>query len=137
MIYESKVSFTSFDNNGNEKVCKERYIVENAESFGDAEAQTYQTCDGEDNLDVTDIKRSKLKEIANKRQDEKDVIWFADIQDTFVDDNGEEKYNVYKVAFYSTTFDNAKAFITEYLKQGYDDMELISLKKSNFVDVID
>lgn len=137
MIYESKVSFTSFDNNGNEKICKQRYIVEDAETFGDAETQTYQTCYGEDNLDVTDIKRSKLKEIANKRQDEKDVIWIADIQDTFVDDNGEEKYNVYKVAFYSTTFDNAKAFITEYLKQGYGDMELISLKKSNFVDVID
>lgn len=135
MIYESKVSFTSFDNNG-KKVCKQRYIVENAETFFDAETQTYQTCDGEDNLDVTDIKRSKLKEIANKRQDVTGVIWIADIQDTSVDDNGEEKYNVYKVAFYSTTFDNAKAFITEYLKQGYGDRELISLKKSNFVDVI-
>ena len=136
MIYESKVSFTKIDKNGNEKVYKEKYIIEDASSFGDAELLTYQTCDGESNLDVTDIKRSKLKEVANKRENDTNVIWIADVQDTFVDDNGEEKYNVYKIAFYASTFDDANNFITEYLKQGYGDMELVSLKKSNFVDVI-
>lgn len=135
MIYESKVSFTSFDNNGNEKVFKQRYIVENAESFGDAETQTYQMCDGEDNLDVTDIKRSRLKEILNKRTSGDEYIWIAEVRDTFTNDEGEEQELTYKVAFYSKTIDSAMAYIKEYLRQGYD-MELISLKKSNFVDVI-
>lgn len=136
MIYEVKVSFVTIDEkSGNEKVCKERYIVGNALRFNHAEnAAELQVVAKE--VDVTDIKRSRLKEILNKRTSGDESIWIAEVKDTFTNDDGEEKYNVYKVAFYSTTFDNAKAFITEYLKQGYGDMELISLKKSNFVDII-
>ena len=46
MIHESKIAFTKVDDNGNDKVIKERYLIAEAESFGDAEEQTYDFCDG-------------------------------------------------------------------------------------------
>ena len=135
MIYETKCSFIKVDDNGNDKVVKERYIVEEAESFGDAEKQTYDFCDGETDLDVIDVKRSKIKEILNKRNSADDAIWIAELQDVFTNDDGEEKYIVYKVAFFAKTFDSAMAYITEYMKQGYN-LELVSIKKSKIADVI-
>jgi hypothetical protein len=135
MIYETKCSFIKVDDNGNDKVVKERYIVEEAENFGDAEKQTYDFCDGETDLDVIDVKRSKLKEILNKRNSDDDAIWIAELQDVFTNDDGEEKYIVYKVAFFAKTFDSAMAYITEYMKQGYN-LELVSIKKSKIADVI-
>jgi hypothetical protein len=135
MIYETKCSFIKVDDNGNDKVVKERYIVEEAENFGDAEKQTYDFCDGETDLDVIDVKRSKLKEILNKRNSDDDAIWIAELQDVFTNDDGDEKYIVYKVAFFAKTFDSAMAYITEYMKQGYN-LELVSIKKSKIADVI-
>ena len=64
-----------------------------------------------------------------------EYIWIAEVQDTFTNDEGEEQEINYKVAFYSKTIDSAMAYVKEYLRQGYD-MKIVSLKKSNFVDVI-
>ena len=135
MIHESKIAFTRVDDNGNDKVIKERYLIAEAESFGDAEEQTYDFCEGEKGLDVIDVKRSKIKEILNKRNSSDDAIWIAELQDVFTNDDGEEKYIVYKVAFFAKTFDSAMAYITEYMKQGYN-LELVSIKKSKIADVI-
>jgi len=86
-------------------------------------------------LDVTKIKRSNIKEVANKRNLTTDKVWIAQLQDVFVDDEGVEKPIKYKIAFFSETYESANDFIIEYSKQGYQ-MSLVSMKLSNFNDVI-
>jgi hypothetical protein len=135
MIYESKCAFIKIDDNGNDKAIKEKYLISDAVTFGDAEAQTYEYCNGETDLDVIDVKRSKIKEILNVRQSQEESIWIAELQDVFTTDDGEEKYTVYKMAFFAKNFDCAMAYIIEYIKQGYN-LELITLKKTKFKDVI-
>ena len=134
MLYESKVSFTKIVK-GNDKVMKEKYMVAEAESFGDAETQTYEFCDGETDLDVIDVKRSKVREIINTRTDENDVIFVADIADTQINEEGEEVELIYKWALFANDFDQAYKRINEYLKQGYN-MQAVGMKKTKFVDVI-
>lgn len=134
MLYESKVSFTKIVK-GNDKVMKEKYMVAEAESFGDAETQTYEFCDGETDLDVIDVKRSKVREIINTRTDEKDVIFVADIADTQINEEGEEVELIYKWALFANDFDQAYKRVNEYLKQGYN-MQAVGMKKTKFVDVI-
>ena len=134
MLYESKVSFTKIVN-GNDKVMKEKYMVAEAESFGDAETQTYEFCDGETDLDVIDVKRSKVREIINTRTDENDVIFVADIADTQINEEGEEVELIYKWALFASDFDQAYKRVNEYLKQGYN-MQAVGMKKTKFVDVI-
>lgn len=131
MLYEVQISYTTLD----DKAVKEQYLIEAQEFFANAEHEMYKRFNANDNLDVTKIKRSNIKEVANQRNQPTDKVWIAQMQDVFVDDDGEEKPIKYKVAFFSDTYDNANAFIIEYAKQGYQ-MSLISLKLSNFDDII-
>lgn len=135
MIYEGKISYSTIDDNGNEKVAKESYIVPFAESFGDAEKQLYEFCDGETDLDVTNITRSKLKEIMNTRSDENENVFVAEIADTQVNENGEEVELVYKLALFALNLDDAYTKMKDYLKQGYN-MTLIAIRKTKIKDVI-
>ena len=135
MIHESKIAFTKVDDNGNDKVIKERYLIAEAESFGDAEEQTYDFCDGETGLDVIDVKRSKIKEILNSRDTGDDKIFVADIADVQHNDDGDEVEIIYKVALFAPNVDAAYNYIKSYLKQGYN-MTLVGLKKTKYNEVI-
>ena len=135
MIHESKIAFTRVDDNGNDKVIKERYLIAEAESFGDAEEQTYDFCEGETGLDVIDVKRSKIKEILNSRDTGDDKIFVADIADVQHNDDGDEVEIIYKVALFAPNVDAAYNYIKSYLKQGYN-MTLVGLKKTKYNEVI-
>lgn len=134
MIYEASVQYTGRDNDGNDITVKEKYVLEDEPSFSSVEERLYKIFLDKD-FDVTAIKRSKIKEIANRRVGQEDLMWISEVQDVFHDDAGNEKYMKYKILFYSRTFDTAKTFITEYIKQGYD-MTLVSLKLTKFIDVL-
>jgi len=135
MIYEIQAQFTKIDNKGNEKVIKEKYMVENAEAFGDAETQGYEYCKGETDLEIVAIKRSKVREIINKRNTDDDRVWVADIADVRTNDDGEEVEIVYKVALYAISWDDANEKVKKYLEQGFD-MTILAIKKTKFLEVI-
>lgn len=136
MIYEVTINYTKFDEEKQtEKSVKENFIVNEAESFADAETQAYEYCKAFKDAEVVAIKQSKIKEIANERKDTDDAIWLAEMQDVFIDDNDNEKPIKYRVLFHSQTYESANAFITDYAKQGYD-MQLVSLKLTKFSEVI-
>lgn len=135
MIHEVTIAFTVAGKNGEGKTVKEQYLVDNRNLFAEVEDTMYVGFDGYKDLDVIAVKRSRIKEIINTRQSEDDLIWMAELQDTFVDDDGKEKYIKYKVVLYSKTFDTAKAFISEYIKQGYN-LALVSLKLTKFEEVL-
>ena len=98
MIHESKIAFTRVDDNGNDKVIKERYLIAEAESFGDAEEQTYDFCEGETGLDVIDVKRSKIKEILNSR------------------DTGDDRFSLPTLPTYNTmTMERRQSLFTKLL----------------------
>ena len=131
MIYEATISYKN--EKGNTE--KESYVLNDKESWSDVEMTFYLSFDGYKELDVESIKRSKIKEIANSRESEGDLLWMAEMMDVFHDDEGNEKPLKYKILFFSKTYESANAFITEYSKQGYD-MSLVSLKLTKFADVL-
>ena len=135
MIYEGQISFVARDDKGKENNIKESLIVRNVENFESAAKSLLSAFQSADDFDVISLKRSKIKEIANNRENEEDLLWLAELQDVFLDDNGKEKYIKYKVLFFSKTYDSASEFITEYAKQGYD-MQLVSLKLTKNIDII-
>jgi len=136
MIYEIQVQYTTIDpKSGNDKIAREKYLVENVETFAEAEAKGYEWCDGETNLDVIAVKRSKVKEIINTRQSNEDLIWIAEMQDVFTTDDGDEKYIKYKVILFAKTIASAHAIMENYIKQGYN-MELIGVKLTGFENLL-
>lgn len=138
MIYEVQITYITVDNKGNDKNVKNNLVVQNAISFADAEEAGYEYGQGLNlnELDVVGVKRSKIKEILNTCQHNDDLIWQAELMDVFYDDDGNEKEIKYKTILFAQSFDSAKAFISEYMRQGYDNMSLVSLKLTKFTTVI-
>ena len=135
MIYEATLTYITVDKNGNDKVDKSMYVIDGCEVFAEVENMLYERFAGENSLDVVAIKRSKIKEIANERKYDDEKVYLSEVEDVYTDDNGEEKSLRYKILFYAKDFDGAKAFISEFIKQGFN-MNLVSLKLTKFDDVI-
>lgn len=136
MIYEATTTHIVIDDNGNDKLVKGNYIIDYVETFSDVEQLLFNTLEpSHSNFDVTAIKRSKLREVIDKREDADESIFVADIADTQTNDDGEELEIVYKIALHADNIDSAYAKLKEYLKQGYS-MTIVAIKKTKIVDVL-
>ena len=139
MIYETSIKTTTVDNKGNDKVITSRYIIENAELFGEVESKLYEEFGNETGFEVTSIKISKLKEIINEApQGEAECkIYFATIIDRFYDaDKDETTETQYTVALHACDINEAHKAIDQYMKQGMEDMELVGLKCTKYISVL-
>ena len=139
MIFEASIKTTIVDKNGNDKTLVSRYIVENAELFGEAESKLYDEFGSETGFEVASIKISKLKEIINEtpQGDAECKIYFATIIDRFYDaDKDETTETQYTVALHAHDINEAHKAIDQYMKQGMEDMELVGLKCTKYLEVL-
>jgi len=139
MIFETSIKTTIVDKNGNDKVLTSRYIVENAELFGEVENKLYEEFGNENGFEVATIKISKLKEIINEApQGEVECkIYFANIIDRFYDaDKDETTETPYVVALHAHDINEAHKAIDQYMTQGMEDMELVGLKCTKYISVL-
>lgn len=135
MIYEATISYVKIDTNGNDKTVKEQYIIENADLFTEVEMRMHNNFGTLPNYDVTAIKRSRIHEVCNVRDDEDDKIYVATLVDTFTNEDGSEKEVKYQVAFFADDIANAHAFIEKYADQGYN-MRISGIKETSFINVL-
>jgi hypothetical protein len=136
-MYEGTITYTTVDNKGNDKNVKENYILEHCESFSDAEEQLFNDGDGRAAIDVVAIKRSPLKEIVNERENEEQKVFIATIIDKFYDaDKDETTETQYTVALHAHDINEAHKAIDQYMKQGMEDMELVGLKCTKYLEVL-
>ena len=139
MLYETSIKTTVVDKNGNDKTLVSRYIIENAELFAQVEKKLYEEFGYETGFEVATIKISKLKEIINEApQDDTDCkIYFATIIDRFYDaDKDETTETQYTVALHANDINEAHKAIDQYMKQGMEDMELVGLKCTKYLEVL-
>ena len=139
MLYETSIKTTVVDKNGNDKTLVSRYIIENAELFGEVEGKLYEEFGSMTGFEVLSIKISKLREIINERPqgDLECRIYFATIVDRFYDgDKDETTETKYTVALHAHNIDEAHKGIDQYMKQGMEDMELVGLKCTKYISVL-
>ena len=139
MIYETSIKTIIVDRNGNDKTLVSRYIIENAELFGEVESKLYEEFGNETGFEVATIKISKLREIINEapQGDTECKIYFATIVDKFYDaDKDETTETQYTVALHAHDINEAHKAIDQYMKQGMEDMELVGLKCNKYISVL-
>jgi hypothetical protein len=120
-------------------VVTNKYIVENAELFGEVENKLYKVFGGVTGFEVSTIKISKLREIINEApQGETECkIYFATIIDRFYDADKDETTEMqYTVALHAHDINEAHKAIDQYMKQGMEDMELVGLKCTKYLEVL-
>lgn len=136
MIYEGQVTYKGLDEkNGGERTIKENYVIEHALTFTEAENALLSELTGYNDVDVCALKRSKVMEIANKRNSYEEYIWEATIKSVFLNDDGSETETVYKILLFAKKVEEAMEFINNYMKEDMY-MEFVGLKKTKFVDVL-
>lgn len=137
MIYEGTIRYETITNKGNVKTIRESYLVENVDTFSQAEIAltTYALASNINDVDVVSLKRSKIKEIANQNRDT-EPMFIATLVDVFTGEEGIEKELTYDIAFFALNIEQAHNFIRLYAQQGYC-MEMKALKQAKFIDVID
>lgn len=138
MIFETAIKTTTVDNKGNDKVVTSRHIIENAELFGEVESKLYEEFGSITGFEVATIKISKLREIINEAPQGDEVkIYFATIVDKFYDaDKDETTETKYVVALHAHDINEAHKAIDQYMKQGMEDMELVGLKCTKYLEVL-
>jgi hypothetical protein len=139
MIFETAIKITIVDKKGNDKVVTNKYIVENAELFGEVEGKLYEEFGNFPNFVVLSIKtNNKIREVINEKPDGDDEckIFYATICDFFTDDNGKTKEIPYVVVAFAHDMTEAKAAVDQYMRQGLEDMELKAIKETKFINVL-
>lgn len=134
MIYEGTIKYETTTKKGNTKTVRESYLIEDAETFNDAEYMLFKEFQDKTGIDVVSLKRSKIKEIANTNRDT-EPMFIATLVDVFTDENGIEKELTYDIAFFALNIEQAHNFIRLYAQQGYC-MEMKALKQAKFLDVL-
>lgn len=134
MIYEGTIKYETTTKKGNTKTVRESYLIEDAETFNDAEYTLFKEFQDKTGIDVVSLKRSKIKEIANTNRDT-EPMFIATLVDVFTDENGIEKELTYDIAFFALNIEQAHNFIRLYAQQGYC-MEMKALKQAKFLDVL-
>lgn len=135
MFYELSLKRNTVSESGREKEVSEKYIIEGAELFCEAEVKALGYFNGECN--VTAIKQSKIREFINNDADTDNDIYLSCVADVYIDEkSGQEKELKYVVAVFATSVDDATKKTLEYMKQGLNDFVLNSVKKTKFLEVI-
>lgn len=134
MFYEVTSKRFIVDAKGNDKEIAEKYLFENIEFFAEAEQKMYEHLNNENT--VIAIKQCKIKEFVNKRSDDEQSIYYATIENLFMEDNGNEKATRDVVGLFAKSVDEATKITNDYMSQELWDMSLVGIRKTKIVDLI-
>lgn len=134
MIHEVTLKRTVVDAKGCDKEIKENYLVENKVFCAEAEATMLEYWNAE--CEVTSVRQSKIVEFVNQRANDEQEIYLAEVESIFVDEDGEEKPTKYVVGLFATSVEEATNMMKEYMKQGIQDMRLVSVKRTKIADLL-
>lgn len=137
MIYESRVKYSTLNpRNGKEEVVTETYIIPNAETFSDAENQTYtEMAKITPNTVIPAIKISDVDEIL---LDEGELFYKAKIGITDIDERDGKVKQIKKVLLIqSDGFNDAKVVADDWISGTISDCEILEIKKSSVMGVFE
>lgn len=134
MIHEVTLRRTVVDAKGCDKEIKENYLVENKVFCAEAEATMLEYWNAE--CEVTSVRQSKIVEFVNKRDNDGQEIYLSEVESIFVDEDGEEKSTKYVVGLFATSLEEATNMMKEYMRQGIQDMRLVSVKRTKIADLL-
>lgn len=135
--FEVKSRRVVMDNKGNDKSITEAFFIENCTSWADAEDKMLAYFNSEN--EVIGMAISKVLEVVNTPTQEEKMdmfIYRAVIASIYTDDDGNEKEMKYPVLLWAKNIDEAMSVVNNYLRQGIEDMSLVSITKTKIVEVI-
>lgn len=120
---------------GEVKRTNETYLAQYVEFLAEAEKRVLEYHAG--NCEVNSVKRlpESYKEIINENEEK--PFFLATLTSVYINENdGSEKELRYKVYVRADNITEAHSIMSEYIRQGLEDMQLQELKKTRIIDLI-
>ena len=135
MFHEVILSRTVQDNKGFDKSVTEKYFTENKEFLAESEQALMQYWNGE--CEVSMVKQSNLREFVNGRENDDQSIYIVTLEALFVNEvTGEESATKYNVGLFATSAPEAMSIAMDYCSQEFEDLSIVSVKRTKWIDVI-
>mgnify|MGYP003508850372 CR=1 FL=1 len=131
MVYEVTLSVDKLNEKGEPKRCIEKYITDKM-LFAEAEAIGLALYNNE--CDVTAIKRSKISEIINNKEEDK-PFFKAVVCTVITNDDGSEKEVDSHILVCEKDVKSATEKVVEYAKRNFG-MELKSISRTKILDFL-
>ncbi len=137
--FEVKSKRTVIDQKtGNDKCLTEIFFVENCTFWAEAEQKVLDYFNAEN--EIVAMAMSKVVEVINQPKTEEDkmhlYVFRAILVAIFTDNEGYEKETKYPILVWSKDVEEAMVIVSEYIKQGYDNMTLTAITKTKIVEII-
>lgn len=138
MLHEVIVRVTAMDAKGVEKQKTERYFTQGKLVLAESESAVMEyLIPYSSNTDVICIKQSKIKEFANSRTSDNEDVYIITLESTFINENtGEESTTKYEIGMFATSIPDATKKAEEYCRQGFADLNLVSVKRTKWIDIL-
>ena len=139
MFYHIKINYESLNEQGESVNKNEEYLVKDCELHAEAEQRGYEYASEYqfNEPDITNVKRSNIREFVNEVANEEDIIYDAIIADIYINENtGKEKLLKYHVGVFAKSMSDATKKVYEYMQQGLNDMRFIGVKETKIVEII-
>ena len=135
MFHEVILTRTIQDNKGFDKSVTEKYFTENKEFLAESEQALMQEFNGE--CEVTMVKQSNLREFVNGRDNDDQSIYIVTLEALFINEStGEESATKYNVGLFATSTPEVMSIAMDYCAQGLEDLSIVSVKRTKWIDVI-
>lgn len=135
MFHEVILTRIIQDNKGFDKSVTEKYFTENKEFLAESEQALMQEFNGE--CEVTMVKQSNLREFVNGRENGDQSIYIVTLEALFINEaTGEESATKYNVGLFATSTPEAMSIAMDYCAQGFEDLNIVSVKRTKWIDVI-
>lgn len=135
MFHEVILSRTIQDNKGFDKNVTEKYFTENKEFLAESEQALMQYWNGK--CEVSMVKHSNLREFVNERDNDDQSIYIVTLEALFINEaTGEISATKYDVGLFATSTPEAMSIALKYCAQGLEDLSIVSVKRTKWIDVI-
>ena len=136
MKYEARVKYSKVDDFGKVKEVTENYVVADAETWANAELQTFDyMAELTSNTIIPAIKISDIEEIIQSNGE-----WFykSKIGMSVIDElSGKEKTTTVSILVQADDFAEAQDITYNWMSKSVFDCELLSISKSKIIDVFE
>lgn len=133
MYYTIRVRVQRPNKKGDLKAVNETYVTD-VETFAEAEQKALTHFQNDCEV-IAVSQQPAWREIFNKKEEDK-PFFKAKLIDSFLDDEGNEKQLVYYALVCAENVPQATDLTLKQLKQGYGDITLDSIIKTNIVDLL-
>ena len=136
MKYEAKVKYTKLNEiSGKEQSVTESYVIRDAETFADAEQQTFKYM--AERTQQTVIPAIKISDIDDIIEGIGDWYYKAKIISSTIDEiNGKQKLIPVILLIQKDNIDGAMAECNLWIAESIFDCELVGLTKTKIIDII-